>query len=221
MIRILVADDHAMIREGLKRILNSTEDLTVSGEAANGTEVLGALKVNQPDVLLLDMSMPGVSGFDLIKRVRTHYADLPILVLTMHDEAQYALRAIRVGATGYLTKEGASTQLVDAIRKVAQGRPYISAAVAEQLAMDAMPGHTPGASHEALSNRELQVLELIVAGNTISEIAQRLSVSVKTVSTHKTRILGKLRMHSVADLVRYAIENELTSESVLNPGKSR
>ncbi|MGB7182126.1 MAG: response regulator transcription factor [Burkholderiaceae bacterium] len=220
MISILIADDHAMIREGLKRILESTKDLTVAGEAANGIEVLAALKVRQPDVLLLDLSMPGVSGFDLIKRVRADYAGLPILVLTMHDETQYALRAIRVGATGYLTKEGASTQLVDAIRKVAQGRPYFSSAVAEQLAMDAMPGHAAGASHDALSNRELQVLELIVAGKTVSDIAQRLNVSVKTVSTHKTRLLGKLRMHSVAELVRYAIEHGLTNEPLDKPAQT-
>lgn len=208
MVQIFIADDHALIREGLRRILSGTDDLTVCGEAGDGPGVLAGISQASPDVLLLDLSMPGVSGFDLIKRVRGEYPALPILVLSMHDEQQYAVRAMHAGANGYLTKEGANTQLVNAIRRVATGRPYISNAVAEQLAMRAMPGQA-GNLHEELSNREMQVLQLLVEGNTVSQIGQQLNVSVKTVSTHKARILGKLQLSSLADLVRYAMENRL------------
>lgn len=202
-----------MIREGLRRILDATDKLQVCAEAANGQEVLEALKSSTPDILLLDLSMPGTNGFDLIKRIKRDWSTLPILVLTMHDEEQYALRAIRAGALGYLGKENASTHLVDAIEKVATGRPYISSAVAEQLAMDAMPGGQSQASdHSELSNREMQVLQMLVAGKTVSQAAADLNVSVKTVSTHKARILGKLRLTSLAELVRYSIENGLVDK---------
>ncbi|MGH1360716.1 MAG: response regulator [Burkholderiaceae bacterium] len=208
MVQIFIADDHALIREGLRRILSGTDDLTVCGEAADGPGVLAGVKNEKPDVLLLDLSMPGVSGFDLIKRVRAAHPALPILVLSMHDEQQYAVRAMHAGANGYLTKEGANTQLVNAIRRVATGRPYISNAVAEQLALRSMPGRV-GALHDELSNREMQVLQLLVEGHSVSLIGQRLNVSVKTVSTHKARILGKLQISSLAELVRYAMENDL------------
>ena len=211
MTQILIADDHEMVREGLRRILQSTDDLFVAGEAANGPEVHSALKERVPDVLLLDLSMPGISGFELIKRIRADYPSLPILVLTMHDEGQFALRAIRAGASGYLTKESAGSQLVQAIHKVAAGGPYVSAALADQLAISAMPGHNRVGIDE-LSNRELQVLQLIVDGKTVSAIADSLNVSVKTISTHKSRVLGKLRLSSVAELVRYAIEKNLVSD---------
>lgn len=199
-----------MIREGLRRILDATESLRVCAEASNGHEVIQALEKSLPDVVLLDLSMPGTNGFDLIKRIKREWPALPVLVLTMHDEQQYALRAIRAGALGYLGKENASTQLVSAIEKVATGRPYISVAVAEQLAMDAMPGGTTKTNaHDELSNREMQVLQMLVDGKTVSQAAEKLSVSVKTVSTHKSRILGKLRLNSLAELVRYSIENGL------------
>lgn len=199
-----------MIREGLRRILDATENLEVCAEASNGSEVMQALEKGLPDVLLLDLSMPGTNGFDLIKRVKREWPTLPVLVLTMHDEGQYALRAIRAGALGYLGKENASTQLVNAIQKVASGRPYISVAVAEQLAMDAMPGGGAKAkAHDELSNREMQVLMMLVDGKTVSQVAAALNVSVKTVSTHKSRILGKMRLNSLAELVRYSIENGL------------
>lgn len=211
MIRVLVADDHSLIREGLKRILSGTQDLEVCGEAGNGEEVLSQVALLKPDALLLDLSMPGVSGFDLIKRLRGDHPRLPILVLSMHDEQQYAVRAIRSGASGYLTKEGANTQLVNAIRRVAQGRPYISTAVAEQLATNAMPGKSRFL-HEELTDRELQVLRMLVHGTTVSQVGRDLNLSVKTVSTHKSRILGKLQLSSLAELVRYSIEHNLTDQ---------
>lgn len=199
-----------MIREGLHRILDATDGIEVCGEAADGHAVLTSLAGQVPDILLLDLSMPGTNGFDLIKRIKRDWPDLPILVLSMHDEEQYALRAIRAGASGYLGKENASNQLINAIEKVAAGRPYISAAVAEQLAMNAMPGAAVSANrHEDLSNREMQVLQLLVDGKTVSSIANDLNVSVKTVSTHKSRILGKLRLKSLAELIRYSMENRL------------
>lgn len=208
MIRVLVADDHSLIREGLKRILAGTQDLEVCGEAGDGPEVVSQVAMLKPDTLLLDLSMPGVSGFDLIKRLRGSHPRLPILVLSMHDEQQYAVRAIRAGASGYLTKEGANTQLVNAIRRVALGRPYISTAVAEQLATNAMPGQSR-VLHEELTDRELQVLQMLVQGTTVSQVGRALNLSVKTVSTHKSRILGKLQLSSLAELVRYAIEHNL------------
>ncbi len=210
--KILVADDHAMIREGLRRILDATGKLEVCAEASDGKQVIEVLGQALPDVLLLDLSMPGTNGFDLIKRIKREWPDLPVLVLSMHDEEQYALRAIQAGALGYLGKENASTQLVNAIEKVASGRPFISDKVAEQLAMSAMPGAAKGKAHDELSNREMQVLQVLVDGKTVSQIAADLNVSVKTVSTHKSRILGKLRLNSLAELVRYSIENGLVDQ---------
>ncbi len=220
MIRILVADDHSLIREGLRRIVAEQADLSVCAEATDGAETLEAVSVHRPDVLLLDLSMPDTSGFDLIKRLHAQWPTLPILVLTMHDEHQYAVRAIRAGARGYLTKESASIQLVNAIRKVAQGRPYISAAVAEQLAMNEMPGHAE-ALHDDLSNREMQVLERLVSGQSVSQIANQLNLSVKTISTHKARVLGKLRLTSLAELVRYSIEHGLVADPQVAPHSLR
>jgi len=211
MIRVLVADDHSLIREGLKRILAGTPDLEVCGEASDGPEAVSQVAALKPDALLLDLSMPGVSGFDLLKRLRSDHPRLPILVLSMHDEQQYAVRAIRAGASGYLTKEGANTQLVNAIRRVAQGRPYISTAVAEQLATNAMPGQARSL-HEGLTDRELQVLSMLVQGTSVSQVGRALNLSVKTVSTHKSRILGKLQLSSLAELVRYAIEHNLVEQ---------
>ncbi|MFK7964837.1 MAG: response regulator [Burkholderiaceae bacterium] len=211
MIRVLVADDHSLIREGLKRILSGTQDLVVCGEADDGASVISEVAALKPDALLLDLSMPGTRGFDLIKRLRTDHPRLPILVLSMHDEQQYAVRAIRAGASGYLTKEGANTQLVNAIRKVAQGRPYISTVVAEQLATHAMPGQY-SQLHEELTDRELQVLRMLVQGTTVSQVARSLNLSVKTVSTHKSRVLGKLHLSSLAELVRYALEHNLVEK---------
>jgi DNA-binding NarL/FixJ family response regulator len=211
-LRVVIADDHAIVREGLRRILEGQEGIEVVGEAMDGHEVMERVRAGAFDLLLLDLSMPGRSGIELIKQVRDESPKLRILVLTMHEEDQYAVRSIRAGAQGYLTKESAPSQLVYAIRKLAEGRPYISANVAEQLAMDAMPGGDDE-PHKHLSDREFEVFQLLVGGRGVSEIAAQLHLSVKTVSTHKTRILQKMSVQSVADLVRYAILHRLSPPS--------
>jgi DNA-binding NarL/FixJ family response regulator len=207
-IRIVVCDDHAIVREGLKGILGAQPDFQVVAEASDGHEVLQRVRGLEFDVLLLDMSMPGKSGVELIKQVKSERPKLRILVLTMHEEHQYAVRAIRAGASGYLTKEGASAQLVTALRKVASGGAYISAEVAEQLALGAMPDAN-AAPHEKLSDREFQVFRLIAEGKSVSEIADRLNLSVKTVSTHKANVLAKMGLSTQGELIRYALENKL------------
>ena len=211
MIRIVLADDHTIVREGLKQILSAAPDFFVVGEAQNGMEVLQRVRELEFDVLLLDMSMPGKSGTELIKQVRNEKPKLRILVLSMHEEEQYAVRSIKASAAGYLTKESASAQLVSAIRKVAGGGVFISGAVAEQLARGVMP-QTHGPLHSTLSDREFQVLRMIVSGKSVSEIAQELNLSVKTVSTHKARIMEKMGMSNQAELIRYALTHKLLDE---------
>jgi DNA-binding NarL/FixJ family response regulator len=208
MIRILIADDHTIMREGLKRILDGIEDIEVVGEAVDGHDTLAKARLGNFDVLLMDLSMPGRSGVDLIRQIKDEMPKLPILILTMHEEEQYAVRAIRAGARGYLTKESAGTQLVTALRKVASGRPYISIEVAEQLAMSAMPADSD-LPHTSLSDREFEVFSHLVAGKSITEIADLLHLSVKTVSTHKTRIMLKMERNTLSDLVQYAIAHKL------------
>lgn len=208
MIRVLIADDHTLVREGLRQLLAATADIRVEGEAANGDEALALVKANDYDLAVLDMSMPGISGIELIKRVKQEKPRLRILILSMHGEAQYASRALKSGASGYLTKDAASAQLVGAIRKVAAGGVHISEAAAAQL-LDA-PAGRGGLPHQRLSNREFEVFRLLVEGLGPTEIADRLHLSVKTVSTHKTRILEKMGLESTADLVRYAVEKQLT-----------
>jgi DNA-binding NarL/FixJ family response regulator len=210
-INILIADDHTIMREGLKRILENLDDFVVVGEATNGFETMDWVRKGGFEVLLLDLSMPGRSGVDLIKQIRAEVPKLPILVLTMHEEEQYAVRTIRAGASGYLTKESAATLLVEAIRRVAAGRLYISPSVAEQLALNIMPGNDD-LPHKRLSDREFEVFQLLAAGTSASEIAEKLHLSVKTVSTHKTRILQKMDANSLADLVKYAMANKLLSD---------
>lgn len=208
MIRILIADDHTIMREGLKRILDGVEDIEVVGEAVDGHDTLAKARLGNFDVLLMDLSMPGRSGVDLIRQIKDEMPKLPILILTMHEEEQYAVRAIRAGARGYLTKESAGTQLVTALRKVASGRPYISIEVAEQLAMSAMPTNND-LPHTILSDREFEVFSHLVKGKSITEIAELLHLSVKTVSTHKTRIMLKMERNTLSDLVQYAVANKL------------
>ena len=203
MIRILVADDHKIMRDGLKRILATTPDMQVAGEAATGDETLALVRANDYDVVMVDMSMPGLAGMDLIKRLKIEKPQLRLLVLSMHGEQQYAARALKAGAAGYLNKDSAGEQLVSAIRKIAAGGVYITEAAAATLLQG---GGTP---HESLSDREFEVLRLLVEGLGPTEIAERLHLSVKTVSTHKTRILEKLKLRSTAELVRYAIEHRL------------
>jgi DNA-binding NarL/FixJ family response regulator len=211
VIRIVVADDHTIVREGLKQLLTAAGDLEVVAEAQNGFEVMDRVRALDFDVLLLDMSMPGKSGIELIKQVHAEKPRLRILILSMHEEHQYAVRAIRAGAAGYLTKEGASAQLVSAIRRVAGGGAYISADVAEQLALGAMPG-AKGPPHSTLSDREFQIFRMIAEGRSVSDIAERLNLSVKTVSTHKANILQKMNMSTQAELIRYALTHRLVEE---------
>jgi DNA-binding NarL/FixJ family response regulator len=208
MIRILIADDHTIVREGLKQMLSEEDGFLVAGEAANGLEVLKKLREQAFDVLLMDMSMPGRNGIELIKQVKGEKPKLAILVLSMHKEKQYAVRALKAGAQGYLTKESAPGQLVSAIRKVAGGGVFISTEVAERLALELGSNHD-AAPHTLLSDREYQIFTMLVSGAPIGGIADELSLSVKTISTHKTRILQKMRMSSSAELIHYAIRNQL------------
>ena len=212
MIRLVLADDHAILREGLKQILLTQRDIEIVAEAQDGHEVLKRVRELDFDLLVLDMSMPGKSGVELIKQVKAERPKLRILVLTMHEEHQYAVRAIRAGASGYLTKESASAQLVSALRKVAAGGAYISAEVAEQLALNAMPG-AKGAPHEALSDREFQVFRLIAEGKSVSDIAERLNLSVKTVSTHKANLMQKMGVATTGEIIRYALAHKLVENS--------
>jgi DNA-binding NarL/FixJ family response regulator len=208
MIRIALADDHAIVREGLKRILSAVRDFEVVGEAADGTQVLQLVRDTDIDLLLLDLSMPGRSGMELIRQVKAEKPRVRILILSMHQEAQYAVRAIKSGANGYLTKESASAELEQALRKIASGGAYVSADVAQQLALGAMPGHEI-APHASLSQREFEVFRHLLAGASVTEIAQQLHLSVKTVSTHKTHLMQKLGVHNPTELVRYAIRHGL------------
>lgn len=211
MKRVVIADDHAIVREGLKRLVADAGELQVVGEAANGTEVMERVRMLAFDLLLLDLSMPGKSGMELLRWVRSERPALRILVLSMHEELQYAVRAIKAGANGYLTKESAPALLGQALRKVAAGGAWISAEVAEQLALGAAPGAGDRAPHEALSDREFQVFEALVAGEAVSAIAQRLHLSVKTVSTHKTNLMHKLGVDNASDLMRYAMRHGLAN----------
>ena len=204
MIRVLIADDHSIVRDGLKRILAATPDLQVAGEAASGDEALALARANDYDVALLDMSMPGLSGIDLIKRLKGEKPKLRILVLSMHGESQYAARALKAGASGYLSKDSASELLLGTLRKIAAGGVHIGEAAAASLLKDSAKP-----PHEALSDREFEVMRLLVEGLGPTEIGEKLHLSVKTVSTHKTRILEKLGLGSTAELVRYALEHRL------------
>jgi DNA-binding NarL/FixJ family response regulator len=211
VIRLLLADDHALVREGLKRILAAAADIDVAGEAANGDEALALVKQHDFDLALVDLSMPGLSGLDLVKRLRLEKPKLRILVLSMHGESQYAARALKAGASGYLTKDAAAAQLLGAIRKIAGGGVHISETAAAQLLGAAAPaGDAP--PHTSLSDREFEVFRQLVAGRSITEIAEALHLSVKTISTHKARILEKMAMASTAELVRYAVEQRLLDD---------
>jgi DNA-binding NarL/FixJ family response regulator len=211
MIKVLVADDHAIVREGLKQILLRAQDFEIGGEASNGHEVLDKVRNSAWDLLLLDMSMPGRSGIELIKLVKAERPQLPILVLTMHAEKQYAVRAFKAGAAGYLTKESAPLELVSAARKVASGGMYVSPVTAEYMAVS-IGQPQQSLPHQSLSDREFEVFRMIVGGSSISDIAERLTLSVKTVSTHKTRILQKMQMQSQTELIHYAIKHNLVED---------
>ncbi|WP_137927412.1 response regulator transcription factor [Cupriavidus sp. 2SB] len=207
MIRVVIADDHAVVRNGLRHILEREDDVEVVGEAAKGSEVPQVLRETTPDVILLDLSMPGRSGLELVRHVRTEYPVSRVLVLTMHAEEQYVVRAFRAGAAGYLTKDSAANDLIAALRKVATGGTYVSPEMAEKLALGVQ--EQTDAPHASLSDRELEVYRRIVNGESLTEIAEALCVSAKTISTYKMRLLDKLQLRSDAALVRYAIEANL------------
>ncbi|MBI3752834.1 MAG: response regulator transcription factor [Deltaproteobacteria bacterium] len=208
MIRILIADDHAVVRQGLKKILSEHSDMAVLGEAENGNDVLAQIRQKKWDIVILDITMPGKSGFDVLKDIRAERPTLPVLILSMLPEEQFAKRSIKAGASGYLTKGSAPEELVRAIRKIYDGGKYISPTLAEQLAGD-LNIQTEKPAHEALSDREFQVLLKLAEGKSITAIAAELSLSAKTITTYRSRILQKMNMRSNAELTRYVIEHHL------------
>jgi len=207
MISLIIADDHAIVRHGLKQLLALVPDITILGEAGGGHELQDILAKTPCDVVLLDMNMPGLAGVDLIKWICAKYPELSILILSMHVEGQIASRALKAGAQGYLTKDSEPEILVEAIRKVSAGGKFIDAALIETLVFD----HDPKSSapHEVLSERELQVFLMLSSGKTISEIASELFLSIKTISTHKLRLMRKMKLQTSTDLIRYAIRHQL------------
>ncbi|WP_374369991.1 response regulator [Piscinibacter sp.] len=207
-LRVLIVDDHAVVREGIARILGATGEGWTVGEASGGFQALDWLRQQRADVAIVDLSMPGMSGLELVKRIRAEFGRLPVLVLSMHAEEQYAMRAFKAGANGYITKDGASDELIRAVRKVAAGGAYVSADLAERVVLQ-LNGGVGVARHAQLSDRELEVLRRLVAGQRPTEIAQALHLSVKTISTHKSRIQEKLELPTLADLVRYGLEHDL------------
>jgi len=208
MIRVLIADDHPIVREGLRQILSETDDILVVDEASNGKEVLDYTWNNTYDVILLDISMPGRDGLEVLRELKRHKPKLPVLILSMYPEEHYAIRVLRGGASGYLTKSSAPDELISAIRKVATGRKYISSTLAERLTYE-LDRDADRPAHESLSDREYQVMHMIASGKTIKEIAEELCLSVKTVSTYRSRILEKMTLKNNAEIVLYAVQNKL------------
>jgi two-component system invasion response regulator UvrY len=207
-IHVLIADDHAIVRQGLRQILSETDDLVVTGEADDGAEALQLARQQEWDVFLLDVTMPNRNGIDTLKQLKKEFPRLPVLILSMHPEEQYAVRALKAGASGYLNKGSAPEQLVTAIRHVASGKKYVSAAVALQL-VDALADNNEKLPHERISDREYQVLVLISTGNTLTQIAEKLNLGVATVSTYRARLLEKMGLNSTAELIRYGLEHGL------------
>ena len=207
-IRILIADDHPIVREGYKKILMSQPDMDVTGEAGNGQEVLDLIQKKDFELILLDISMPGRSGLEILKELKSQKPHLPVMILSIYPEEQYAVRAFRDGASGYLTKASTPKELISAIRKVSQGGRYVTEALAEKLTYF-LHGDAEKAPHEKLSDREYQVMLLIASGKTVTQIAEELCLSVKTISTYRARILEKMGLRNNAELIRYAVENEL------------
>jgi DNA-binding NarL/FixJ family response regulator len=208
MINILIADDHSVVREGLKQILSGNADMTVLAEAGSGNEAIEQIRENAFSVVVLDIAMPGKNGLDTMKEIKVIRPDLPVLILSMYPEEQYAIRFFRAGASGYLTKKSAPEELVNAVRTVSKGKKYVSPSLAEKLVGELdLKAEKP--LHSSLSDREFQVLCLIASGKTSGEIAEELFLSVKTVSTYRARILEKLRLKNTAELINYAIQNQL------------
>jgi two-component system, NarL family, invasion response regulator UvrY len=208
MIRILIADDHAVVREGLRKILSEHPDMTVLAEAENSDTVLALVRDRNFDIVILDISMPGRSGLDVLRDIRIENPRLPVLILSMFPEEQFARRVLKAGASGYMTKGSATEDLIKAIRKISAGGKYISPSLAEQLATELESG-IDRPTHEILSDREFQVFMALSAGKPVTEIANELSLSAKTVTTYRTRILEKMNLKTNADLTRYAIQHHL------------
>lgn len=208
MIKILIADDHAIVRKGLKQILADAPDIASIDEASSGQEALKKVRENNYNMVLLDISMPGMSGVDVLKQLKTERPKLPVLILTMHPEDQYAVRILKAGASGYLTKESAPDELISAIQKVSQGGRYISPSLAEKLACD-LDSTAIQPLHEGLSDREYQIMTMLASGKSTKEIAHELSLGMPTVSTYRFRILQKMNLKNNAELISYAIKNNL------------
>lgn len=209
MINVIVADDHPLVREGLKKVVEKgTIDIKIMHEASNGHELLEALKEKRPDIIILDIAMPGRSGLDILKDIKGRYAHIPVLILSMHPEDRFAIRALKSGAAGYLTKSSISDELVKAIRRVVNGKRYISASVAEKLAQQ-VDMNSKESLHETLSDREYQVLCMIASGKKVGDIAKELSLSTQTVHTYRARVKEKMNLKSNVELTRYAIQNNL------------
>jgi DNA-binding NarL/FixJ family response regulator len=208
MIKILVVDDHTIVRDGVKRILVDTPDMVVADEASNGEEVINKVGNNHYDLVLLDISLPGRDGLDVLKQLKCTNPGIPVLILSMYPEEHYAVRSLRAGASGYLTKQSSSDELIGAIRKVAQGRRYITPSLAEKLAFE-LGVDVRKLPHEKLSDREYQVMCMFGSGKTVKEIAETLSLSIRTISTHRAHILKKMEMKNNAQLTYYAIKNAL------------
>lgn len=208
MIKILVADDHTLVRKGLKQILLDTPDVEIVEEASNGPEVISKINNNDYDLILLDIALPGRSGIDVLKQLKCIKPELPVLILSMYPEEQYAVRSLRAGASGYLTKESAPEELIDAIKKIIIGKKYITSTLAERLAYE-IDVNSDKVLHNSLSDREYQVFCLIASGTTVKEIADKLSLSVKTISTHRARILQKMHMKNNAQIIRYGLKQGL------------
>jgi len=208
MIRVLVADDHAVVRRGVVQILAESPHIVVAGEASCGSEVLRAVRENDYDIVLLDIAMPGGSGLEVLKELQSLKPDVQVLILSMYPEKQYALRALKAGAAGYLTKDSAPDELIEAIERISQGNKYITRSLAQEMASE-LGGRAGKELHEALSDREYQVMRLLAAGKSVSEIATQLSLSVKTVSTYRTRILEKLNLKTTAEIMHYALARGL------------
>jgi two-component system, NarL family, invasion response regulator UvrY len=208
MIRVFVADDHSIMREGLKQIAAETNDIRITGEASNGRAAISALGEGVYDVLVMDLSMPEGGGLETLRHVRAIYPKLPVLILSMYPEDQYAIRVLKAGAAGYLSKEAAPDSLLDAVRKVAGGGKFISQVIAEKLAFQVGAPITD-LPHDKLSEREFQVFRMLAEGKSVSEIGDELALSVKTVSTYRTRLLEKMDMRSNAEITRYALDNHL------------
>ncbi len=208
MIKILIADDHAIVREGLKQIVADTTYMVVAGEAKNEQETLKLVRKGDYDIILLDIAMPGRGGLDVLKQLKQEKPKLPVLILSMYPEEQYAVRALKMGAAGYLTKVSAPNELIKAIKKISAGRKYISSSLAEKLALD-LEFDMEKPPHEILSDREFQVMCMIASGKTVKQIAEELFLSMNTISTYRARVLEKMRMKTNSELTRYAIKNQL------------